>query len=458
MRTLSYFCWILIGVASLTVPAGGGGCGGGNSPPPSEDRKWQTVETIDGSSQPAGPPSIAFLSGGKALAAWAQGSSTPTPALITRICDPATKLWGSLTIQGNGTANDVVLPRVAADGADRAFVVWRQKNASAEGASNVTIFDNNASHYTPPLRLDTAAEPVLEGPEVASGPGGFTFVAWIQQAALASDHNVWANFFNPALGPGGSWAGAQVLDNLSATAQGIGVGSNGGGSAVAAWVQNGDLYTNRFDLLAGGWQGPEVMEPYAGPAFNPAIVMDEDGNATLVWMQNDGTEQRVRARRFEPATGWQAERLLDPGTDSPGFPIRVASGPDGGAFALWATETAGPSKQLWAARFLPGTGWEVAVRLAAPPAGIVGVAGLALAVSPSGHALAIWSPIDAALNGDTFSYRYVSGEGWGTEVPIEDAGAPTVIGAAAFDFLEDAIAVFQVDPAGAGDIAANRFE
>jgi hypothetical protein len=115
------------------------------------------------------------------------------------------------------------------------------------------------------------------------------------------------------------------------------------------------------------------------------------------------------------------------------------------------------SKELWAVRFLPGSGWEAAVRLAAP-AGILGVPGLALAVSPEGHALAIWSPIDAAGNADTLSYRYVSGEGWGTEVPIEDTGAPTVIGAAAFDFQENAIAVFQIDPAGAGDIAANRFE
>jgi len=143
----------------------------------------------------------------------------------------------------------------------------------------------------------------------------------------------------------------------------------GGGSAIAVWLKLVDLdpYDNLpavYHLLArrttsGTWVTSDSACPFGNPdptgsdgiclidtgsrnynASAPKISMDDNGDAIVVWEQNDGTAQRVYARRFSAGTWGSLQQLNDSGdfsTFNASAPA-IAVEPDGGgsAMAVWS--------------------------------------------------------------------------------------------------------------------------
>jgi hypothetical protein len=124
-----------------------------------------------------------------------------------------------------------------------------------------------------------------------------------------------------------------------------------------------------------------------------AIAVDERGNAVVVGIEQDRPLQQARrvwATRFQASGAWGRAEELHSLTSDASRPA-LAMTPGGTAVTLWSQHEEAALRVL-AARFVPGAGWEVPVRVASavqePFSPRCGEPELAL--DRTGAALAVW--------------------------------------------------------------------
>ncbi|MEK7702634.1 MAG: hypothetical protein AAB317_01550 [Nitrospirota bacterium] len=210
--------------------------------------------------------------------------------------------------------------------------------------------------------------------------------------------------------------------------------------------------TKSVTATFAGWGVAELVErDDAGNAESPQVAFDAAGNAIAVWKQFDGARNNIWANRFVPGTGWGTAQLIETDpliAESPQVAVDAA----GNAIAVWILQigTTG-GKQIWSNRFVATTtrwGTPVLVQGNAAQASQIDVA-----VDVAGNAIAVWSQHDGNVF-NVYANRFVATTAsWGTTTRIEtNAGNPFSIDVA-FDAAGNAIAVWQQ----ARNIYANRF-
>jgi hypothetical protein len=102
------------------------------------------------------------------------------------------------------------------------------------------------------------------------------------------------------------------------------------------------LYGSRYS--AGSWGTSQRIDTLGVQYFSawaPKVAMDDAGNAIVVWQQNDGTAERIYARRFSVGTGsYEPIQRLNDSADFTAFNASapaIAMDPVGGtAMAVWS--------------------------------------------------------------------------------------------------------------------------
>jgi len=86
-------------------------------------------------------------------------------------------------------------------------------------------------------------------------------------------------------------------------------------------------------------------------AYYPKIAIDANGNAVAVWSQYDGTRLNIWANRYVAGTGWGTAALIE--TDNAGAAVlpRVAMDANGNAIAVWV-QFDGTRNNVWANRYV----------------------------------------------------------------------------------------------------------
>lgn len=217
------------------------------------------------------------------------------------------------------------------------------------------------------------------------------------------------------------------------------------GNVVVVWAQydstNVSVWANHHDARTSRWGAPQRIEhDDASYAIEPRVAMDEAGNAIAVWQRFDGTRHQVWANRYQAGAGWEEPAPLSVSDTADAYEPRVAMNDAGAAIVVWR-QTEDMTTQAWINRYVPGTGWGEAepVQVDGQPAFIMGwdyttpqvgigadgdaimtvldhvhqilavphhassgwgeaetlsqwsIDPFALAMAPSGHALALWS-------------------------------------------------------------------
>lgn len=186
----------------------------------------------------------------------------------------------------------------------------------------------------------------------------------------------------------------------------------------------------------GGWSTPDLLESQDdGQAELPALAIDAQGTATAVWQQNDTiffpnmlATRRIVASRFVVGQGWSAPVDIDfaTGGNGTGLNIHVGASPAGDVVAAWTTSDA--VGQVAAANVLRrGVGWIGAQRLVADntstTASVVGGA----AINDAGLALVTFRRLPSTVS-NVFAARYVPATGWASpELLGTNGDAPTVV-------------------------------
>lgn len=191
------------------------------------------------------------------------------------------------------------------------------------------------------------------------------------------------------------------------------------------------------------WKTPALLA--VGNVHFPRIVCNKSGNFVVVWLNINNTTSAFEANYYVPGTGWGTNTEIDNGSGNIYYPpASISIDKYGNAIAVWSQGSSGTTnEQIWANRYIPGTGWGTAIQIDNNSGG----AAPQVSFDNSGNAIAVWSDTSG-----TWTNHYIAGAGWDTAVQIKDSGDITDP-AIAFDNSGNITAVWY----GKSGICANRY-
>ena len=260
------------------------------------------------------------------------------------------------------------------------------------------------------------------------------------------------------------WLGAQLVEteNLGdADSSTVAIDANG--NAWATWVQyNGARKSVRVSQYTpgSGWQIPATeIENNPGNSFNPQIAIDPSGNAIVAWQQQTSAgNYDTWANRFTVGVGWGTPTLIETGAGSALGESRIVMDAAGNATVVWPQSNADPSHQdIWANRYLVGSGWGAATLLGVATAGTSFEP--RLGVDHAGNVVVTWrQPVVPAGLFSVWSNRFVVGSGWNGPLLVEGTNDQPSWPTVAVDGPGNAMALWaQRGATGPHEIGFNRF-
>lgn len=343
--------------------------------------------------------------------------------------------WGFPRIIQDETGN-AQFPSVGLDNDDRALVIWQQaphagvyftrhspelgweapgpvdsvdSSFESDGALAVApngqavtlwksdgIIEGSASAPGQPWSIPTqvsAPSPYdAFNPRPFLGPNGDGFAIW----SIVSS-SLWSRRYVPGVG----FADPELITDTVADSDSPRVAVAADGSAIAVWHRyyagHGDIWHSHYGVDEG-WSAPAELDQTEDPfLFDPQIGMDAQGSAIVIWRQASDDFYDIWSRRYEPDLGWTDSELIELATGQSEDPALAVSS-TGHAVAVWSLgRDAQPGLDLdvWANRYTPGEGWGISQQIEYTFRGVagppdVGIAGDGTATVVWGDAQDIW--------------------------------------------------------------------
>jgi hypothetical protein len=288
---------------------------------------WEVTQRLDNDGNSTTVMQIAFDRHGNALAALAKHFPGAKSHVYARRYTPANG-WESEQIIGLdvGSADAI---KIAFSPDDTAIAIWHAMDGSSAGTR---IYVNRyfpTQGWKKPVPIDPAGG---EYPQIAFDGNGNAIAAWKSIPAVGKVDKIYAARVTTAgfveaprvIGEGYPIAGLQLaVDSI--------------GNAIAVWVDNTNIFTNRYSLGSGWGSAHQLNTGYA--LKDPQIAMAADGTALAAWGIWDGGPYSAYGRRYTPAGGWEPARLIESGSGNVLCSPRIAIDRTGSAMTLWGQES-----------------------------------------------------------------------------------------------------------------------
>jgi YD repeat-containing protein len=423
---------------------------------------WNNAAVRDTSTSTVADPRMAFDANGNGFLVW-RVSSNVVAQRYTR----ATNSWGPEVILDNRTQT-ATLPSLSMDAAGNAIVAWVQSDTFANSiyGARYDAATGVWTQFTNPIDTN-AADPNLTDTSFPVNTGTYTLVtaingtravvAWQHnQAATGSVYNLYAARLN-----GTTWAPAESLETLAATAGQQSVAIDDQGNIAVAFQQSDgtalNIYVNRFTASTTTWSGAAVRDtaPTSG-ASDPRIAFDANGNGILLYRVGSN----VFAQRYtRTGNSWSGDSTLDAlGTNATALQLAIDA--NGTGIAAWVQADASGAS-VYAARF-NGTTWSAAVPIDAPAATLntpVNANAYTMTVSVAGNRAAIvWQQNQTATGTvyDVYAARF-DGTTWSAAELVEQRADNALQPVVAIDALGNVTAAFQQNDGAAVSALVARY-
>lgn len=366
------------------------------------------------------------------------------------------RIWGAAVLVETDNAGDANSPDIAVDAAGNVTVVWRQNDGTRNDIrSNRYVMGQG---WVGPQPVEYGNDDA-RGPSVAVDPSGNAVAVWRQSDGAR--YSAYAARYGAGAW---SWAAALEFDNTGDVYD-VKIAFDAIGNALALWQQgsnNQDSIWSSYLVAGLAWTSPQPVENLGDHASEVEIAFDPSGNALAVWRQSDGAQDSVWANRFDAATlSWGAATTIESGNTGRIEQPAIATDAAGNAIAVWR-QLDGVSMRFdtWTNRYVAGQGWGTEQMISD---GSGDTATPSVALDAAGNAIVVWYQYAGART-DIWANRYVAGQGWGAAQLIEhsDTGSANIV-SVAMDSSGNAIAVWRqtdgtlVNNAPRYDIWANRY-
>jgi len=326
-------------------------------------------------------------------------------------------------------------PRIAVDPTGGAVAVWE---AYVDGHYVIQAAQRAASgSWSAPQSLSDGSQNAYR-PEVAVGPAGGMVVAW--ESFEGGYHVIQA----AERSAGGNWSAAKRLSPLADLAEGVELGIDAAGDAVAVWEAyvEGKFVVQVAERPAGGdWLAAEDLASGGQPS-SPQISVDAAGDAVAVRETTVGGHFVVQAAE-RPAGGVWSEPYDLSSLDAPAEAPRVSMDRAGNAIAVWQSYIGGYFV-VQAAERPAGGSWsapqDLSDRYLAPQ--YQSARQPRVAVGPSGDAFVVWESFEVSYYVVQAIQRPVGGD-WSAVGNVSPQGRDSHAAEIAVDPLGDAVAVWE---------------
>ena len=302
--------------------------------------------------------------------------------------------------------------QIAVDGQSNALAVWEY-----EEPTGTSIW---ANHYTrvrlweEPETIDTGNGGATD-PEVAADGAGNGFAVWRESQ---NEGNIWTNRYDVDQG---AWGTAELLQNGEVTAaQNPSIAADAAGNAIAIWFQqdmfmNVVMWANRYDAAGDGWGTARSIDATASSSIGlvTAVGMDGAGNAIAIWTRPAVPGDVIWANRYT-SSGWGTAEMIKKDGTTDALGVRLDVGANGDAFVVWV-QNEDTRQDIYGTRF-SGSSWsEEPERIDTHPGNTIQPD---VAVDGMGITHVVWSQSDPDFR-NIWARQYTPGPGWGTPELIE---------------------------------------
>ncbi len=316
---------------------------------------WGGPTQIDSREERVAIPSVRMDSAGNALAVWEQFEGAVRILPYNRFVSGVGWTFPASPVISNLEARS---PRLAAEAAGEAVVVWEQP-AGPAGAEVRSIYasryDAGAEQWAAAQLLEADDGNRASAPDVALNGSGSSLVVWQQARPGETEDSIFGARWN-ALDPVPAWEGPQSV-GLPAMVGGAGdprVAMDPEGNGLAVWTQFAvdpatlqvdavnSIYASRFDAAAGQWGTPVLVDrdpSGAGTQTRPKVALDGDGIYVILWQEEGAIlpTAAIKAAYFDPVLGRaSAPQVLATAADAVFEGPRMACDEAGRTFALWS--------------------------------------------------------------------------------------------------------------------------
>jgi hypothetical protein len=206
---------------------------------------------------------------------WMDGTGRELGWDITMRARTASGSWSGMAVLPVGQG---YMPKVAFDASGTAHLTWTTRgwNTSAVWYSkNAT--PQNASSWTQPVMVEADTGQDWCYPRIDADKAGNAYVIWLGKAQGAD-----AIVFRK-IGASGAMSEKSIASTPGATAaEGVVAVNKSTGVAYVAWTQSGEILANSYGT---GWSGPQNMTNNAANDMQPSLALDASGNIHLVYAE-----------------------------------------------------------------------------------------------------------------------------------------------------------------------------
>lgn len=338
------------------------------------------------------------------------GADATTTDAGTDAGPPPPPAWGTPVLLETASASPRN-PRVAMDNAGNATVTFDQQSAGVSSIFAVR-FEISSSTFAAPTLLETDDVRYAGNVGVGMDGPGNAIAAWVMRRTSSSSSGlgVWASRYD-ATGPG--WGTGATIEAETRNVFYPFVAMNVAGTAIVVWRIGWRVLAARYQPT-GGWQTPvELTAIGSGSIVYPRVALNAGGDAVAVWTQNDGGRTIWSSRLTGSSGAWSTSARLDIiDTEDAQYPRPVLAA-DGTALVVWEQRDAGGRASVWANRYDPsGAAWDGAAVIEAESAYTDRPV---IAMDGAGNATCVWVHDTSRLWAN--HYDAISGT-WGA-TPVE---------------------------------------
>jgi hypothetical protein len=358
-------------------------------------------------------PAIAVGGNGDVFAVWEQSNGSVNNIWANRYA--AGWGWGRAALIEFDDAGSAGSPQVAVDGSGNAFVVWSQSDGTRNNIWS-TLYAAGSGWGTPQL-IERDSVGSAADPQVSANADGAAFAVWTVQTG--PNRATWSNHYLAGVG----WSREEALEPTDTTGtSGPQVAADSAGNAVAVWQQydgvRSRIFWNGYAVDQGWGSAALVQRDDTVNAQNPRIALDSRGDGFAAWSQvvDVSFSNQIAAARYTAGKGFQEITPFQRDELTYAVVPDVAVDAGGNAVVVWEEESrGGPNINVSANRYVFGSGWQGATRIAATPG--TDSRDPQVAAGPNGEAVAVWGQFDVSpLGFNVWSDRYFA----------VDTTAPTV--------------------------------
>lgn len=384
---------------------------------------WGTAEILDAVTVNVSKPQIAVDNNGNVVVAWSQAGSVHFNVWANRyVVGTGWGTAGRVDIEdlGNAGLGNSLQLKHSANG--NVVALWEQYNGSIVNLWS-SIY-TSGSGWSTAAKIETEDLGYADDPVMTTTINGNMITTWIQHDGVR--YNLWSNYYTA----GSGWGAAEKIETIDHGASNAKVTVDDNGNVLAVWRQvdviTNSLWSNRY-VHGSGWGTAELVEQ-SSTSINFSIagpILDSTGAATVAWSEQNSTTtfDDIWANRYVPGTGWgtpqrlSTEELDDAFFDSDSSTYLVVDANDN-VILIWEQSGAISNQEsVWSSTYQSTSGWSTAEKIEAIDNSIAYSSQL---YTNSGNTFAAW--IQEASNGQTASLwinRYIPGSGWGTEQQLD---------------------------------------